>query len=664
MLLATALFLPAPAYAEEAADADTIVVKGQRIQAELSAWSTTTLDTADIRKQSVSDFDELLRFVPGMTVRDFGMGGVANGIVIRGFGNGGHGGDLGAVIDGIPLNEAMSHADGYVDLNIIVPLEVGAMTVYRGPVSALYGNYNRGGLLKIDTRKGGDYLNVDAGMGSFSTADLQLAGGRSGDGVQLNFAGQFLLSDGFRPNSDQERQTLAARLAFDVSPAINVAFSGRYHHADASSASYLTQEQFETDPYGMDANAMNDGAKKNFGTIRADVNLALSASTSLVTFAYLTRQDFTRWFSRPVNSTQWRQREESYERQIFGAGTSLNGSFDTAWTAAPISYVAGAELFRESTDFLFFDGLDNRRRMAPAANDRTTELNSVSAFAEVQAPMHRFLDVSLGLRADRFTGGCERRGPETGSDPCGDMNDVDRVSPKIGMRSEILPWLQLRAGWSEGFALPNNFVKYAVGGQALDANIFQQSEIGAKLSPIEGLALDVAAFRLSSTSEVRTVAPGLYENFGETLRKGVEGSIEWQMTPRLWLRSVYSYTQTEIQENADASLIGKAVAGVPNHAANIDATWSSIDKWSLAANWRYVGPYQVSAANTLRADAYDILDLALAYEGTAPFAYRAYLRVENVADTRFATSVSVIAGQTVLAPGAPRAVRAGIQITL
>ena len=47
-----------------------------------------------------------------MPVRDFGLGGVANSIITRGFGNGGQGGDLGAVMGGIPLNEAMSHGDG------------------------------------------------------------------------------------------------------------------------------------------------------------------------------------------------------------------------------------------------------------------------------------------------------------------------------------------------------------------------------------------------------------------------------------------------------------------------------------------------------------------------------------------------------------------------
>jgi len=661
--LGIALAFAGPARADEA-DNETIVVKGQLLDAETSAWSATTLDAKEIRREAVSDFDELVRLVPGMAVRDFGLGGVANSIVIRGFGNGGHGGDLGAVIDGIPLNEAMSHADGYVDLNVIVPLEVDDLTVFRGPVSALYGNYNRGGLLRITTRKGGDYVDLDGSLGSFSTGDMQAALGRSWDGGRLNLAGQFYLTDGYRPNSDQARQTLSGRAAFDLSPAVEFALSGRYHHADANSASYLTAAQFETDPYGIDPNVRKDGANKHFATLRADLSVALSDSISLVTFGYGTRQDFTRWFTRPVSPTAWRQREESYDREIFGAGTSINGSINTGWSEQPITYVAGAEIFRERTDFLFFDGLDRRRRTLPAANDRTTKLNSVSGFAELQAPVHRYFDLSLGLRGDSFTGGCSLNGPETGSDPCGELNDTKRLSPKIGARSQILPFLQVRASWAEGFALANNFVKYAVGGQVLDPNVFRQTEVGATLTPIDGMTLDVAAFRLNSSDEVRTVAPGIFENFGATLRKGVEASAEWQATPRLWLRGVYSHTKTKITENADAGLIGKEVAGVPRNVANVDARWTPVDGWTLGGNWRYVGSYQVNATNTAQADSYDLLDFVLSYDGTAPFRYRAYLRVDNVTDAQYATSVSIIGGQMLMAPGAPRSVRAGVQVSL
>ena len=112
------------AHAQSAPAADAmseVVVKGQVLRAEESAFTATVLSNEAIRQQAPADIDELFRSVPGMAVRDLQLGTVANSIVIRGFGNGGHGGDLGAVIDGIPLNEAMSHADGYVDLNVIDP---------------------------------------------------------------------------------------------------------------------------------------------------------------------------------------------------------------------------------------------------------------------------------------------------------------------------------------------------------------------------------------------------------------------------------------------------------------------------------------------------------------------------------------------------------------
>src|SRR5690606_26780083 len=103
-----------------------------------------TFSAAQVEELNISHTQALFDQVPGMSIRKLGLAGVADNIVIRGFGGGGHGGDLGAVIDGIPLNEAMSHADGYVDFNVVVPLEVESLTVYKGPVSALYGNYNRG----------------------------------------------------------------------------------------------------------------------------------------------------------------------------------------------------------------------------------------------------------------------------------------------------------------------------------------------------------------------------------------------------------------------------------------------------------------------------------------------------------------------------------------
>jgi len=639
---------------------DEVVVKGQLLRAQESAYSATVLDNVAIREQAFADVDDLFRFVPGMVVRDLQLGSVASNIVIRGFGNGGHGGDLGAVIDGIPLNEAMSHADGYVDLNTVVPLEIESFSVFKGPVSALYGNYNRGGLVDIQTRKSGDYAETDLSLGSYDTVDLQAAYGAAlTDTQQINFAGQLFRTDSYRPQSETHRGTFAGRWSAQVAPALQIALSTRYLQSQSDSASYLTEAQFRTNPRGIDPNTQNDGADKEFLTVRGDVNYQIDDALKLLTFAYTTQQDFTRWFSRPVNTTTWRQREETYDRSVFGAGTSLNGV--TALAAIPVSYVAGVETFRESTEYKFFDGLDHRRRVLPAQSNRETELNSISAFAEVRASVHPLAQLSLGLRADRFTGGCELRGAETGTDPCGALNQAEHASPKVGLSSQVTDWLQLRASWAEGFALPNGFVKYAIGGQPLDESVFRQTEIGMRFAAPGAFEFDIAGYRLKSRGEVRTVSPGVYENYGATLREGVEASARWTPVESFQLSAVYGVTDTEVEQNADARLLGLSVSGVPETSGSIEATFHPFSDWSINAFWRYVGEYEVDALNTLQAASYDLLDLGVAYTSRGERKYRVYARLDNVTEEKYATSVSVIGGQLLFAPGSPRTVRAGIQ---
>jgi iron complex outermembrane recepter protein len=639
---------------------DEIVVKGQLLRAEQSGFSATVLDAEQIREQGPGDIDELFDNVPGMAVRDFQLGGVANSIVIRGFGGGGHGGDLGAVIDGIPLNEAMSHADGYVDLNVITPLEIQSFTVTKGPVSALYGNFNRGGLVNIETRKSGDYLLTDFALGSNSLADAQAAFGAGiGDRQQVNLAAQYARTDGFRPQSDAERTTLSGRWAFEASPRVQLAVSGRYHTADADSASYLLRSQFLQDRDGIDPRVQNDGAQKDFATLRTDLNVSLNDSLKLLTFAYTTQQEFTRWFSRPVNATAWRQREETYDRRVYGVGSNLNGRH--AFLDDEISFTVGVEAFRESTEFQFYDGEDNRRRVSAALNDRESRLNSTSAFAEIDAPLHRLARLSLGLRADRFSGGCKLLGPETGTDPCGDLNDPQHVSPKFAIKSEFASWLQMRASWAEGYSLPNGFVKYSIGGQPLDETVFRQTEIGARVTAGEKFDFDVAAYRLTSDGEVRTVSPGVFENFGATKRRGIEASASWKPVDQLQLRAVYGFTDTEITENANAQLLGLEVAGVPEDSAEFEVQYSPLPDWAFSAEWRYVGQYAIDAPNLFRAESYDVIDATVGYrrEGARP--YRLYARIDNVTDEQYATTELLLGGVPAVAPGPERAVRVGVQ---
>lgn len=646
---------------EDPADLGRVVVKGQTLQGANAPFTATRFDPDEIREARVSHPQELFRFVPGMTVRDYGLAGVGDSIVLRGFGNGGHGGDIGFVIDGIPLNEAMSHADGYADLAVLVPLEIGAMTVHHGPVSAIYGNFNRAGLVAIETRKGGVYRSADLGVDSNMTLDAQLALGTAlARGTQgLNLAGQIHASDGFRPQSDYSRGTLAGRWFVELSPELELALSARGHRGDGNSAAYLTAEQFAQDPHGIDPRVQNDGADKDFATLRADLSWTLSPEMTALGFAYTTQQDFTRWFSRPVGPTDWAQREESYDRDVYGVGVNLNGRLPGP--AGAINWVAGIEAFGESTDYLFYDNLDYRKRVEPAVFDRNAELDSVALLGELEAPLHDLFKPWVGVRHDRFSGDCELNGPESTTQPCERMSSISNTSPKLGVRSDVAPGVQLRASYAEGFALPSNFTKYSSGAADLDPNQFEQTELGIYWRS-GSLSVDLAWYYLRSSDEFRTVAPGVYENFGSTVREGLEASVTWHATPDLVIGLTYGSAESEIRSNANAALVGNRVTGVPDYSATLGIAFSPLAGWGGSAVLRDVGNYAIDAANTLFDGAYTTLDLAVTFTRTGRFGYRVYVGIDNATDEEYFGNSFLSSGTQLVAPAPPRTCRVGVQI--
>ncbi len=660
--LATLLAAPPIAAADGAVTMEQVLVKGQALRGANAPFSTTTFDVEDVREKRISHPQELFRFVPGMNVRNFGLSGVVDAFALRGFGSGGHGGDVGIVIDGVPLNEAMSHADGYADLNVVIPLEIASMTIYRGPVSALYGNFNRGGLIAIQTRKAGAYRNADLSVASHTTVDAQAALGATlaGGTQSLNLAAQVFHTEGFRPQSQFDRGTLAGRWAIDLSPQVQVSLAARAHRGEGDSPAYLTRAQFDVDPTGKDPRAQNDGVDKDFAMLRGDLAWQVAPQVRLLAFAYGTQQEFTRWFSRPVSATNWAQREETYDRDVFGAGVNLNGQ--RAAGAGSLNWVAGVETFRESTAYGFYDGLAQRVRVNPAIYDRTVALNSVSLFGEVEAPLYRLFKPWIGVRHDRFTGQCRRNGAETGPEPCERLNAPSHTSPKFGVRSDVADGAQLRASWAEGFALPSNFIKYSAGAAGLKPNVFRQTEFGGAF---KGAAVraDLAWYRITSSNEFRTLAPGVYENAGATLRDGIEASLGWTPLADFDLTLIYGRMDSKIRANPNPVLVGKKVTGVPAHAVTIGAAYAPMAGWGGNATVRRIGSYPINADNSVTGGAYSTVDLAVTYAAARrALRYRAFLGVDNAADRRYFTSSFIAAGTQLVAPAPPRTYRAGVQL--
>lgn len=664
---AIALFLPLGVVAQASEpQLQELTVKGQTLQTSRAAYSVPTLSRDEIAAAHVSETEELWRNIPSMHVNNYQLSGVANSLILRGFSGGGHGGDVAATLDGITLNESMSHADGYFDLNVVVPLELEEVAVHQGPVSVLQGNFNRAGLVELRTRRSGEYKDIAVQAGSDATVDAQAALGlQLDDASQLFIAAQHARTDGARPDSSNDRSTLSARWQRQINADLNVAVSGRVHEAQGDSPSYLTFAQWQTDPQGKDPRVQGDGSQKHFKTLRLDVNYDLNTDTRLLAYAYGTQQDFVRWFTRPINSTTWRQREERYDRNVWGAG--LNVSSKAQWLGSPTQWTVGTETLRESTDYGFWDGLQNRQRQAAAEYDRNATLNNVAAFGQVAWQVNPLFQPSIGLRWDRFTGDCQRLGAETGGNPCTGMKTVSHASPKLGLASQVHEHVTLRTSWSEGFALPSNFAKYSLGAAHLDPNIFRQTEIGVQLRPSQNWWLDIAAYRMVSSQEIRNVGADVYENFGGTIRKGFEAQAIWTPMDALELRWIYGRAQSRVKHNGNPNLIGKQVTAVPTYTSTVQARWRVNSQWTIQGAVRSVGKMAVNADNTLWSQAYNVADVGVQYTLPAAWGLKdggLNLNVRNVANRDYASNTSVIGGTRLVAPGAPRTVMLGLNFSL
>lgn len=247
--------------------------------------------------------------------------------------------------------------------------------------------------------------------------------------------------------------------------------------------------------------------------------------------------------------------------------------------------------------------------------DRAYNIKTISLFGEVDYALHPLFKPWVGFRYDTFAGDVDNRDPGTTPSKNG-MNDYSHFSPKVGFHSQLHKTLDFRASYCEGFALPKDVEKFnsAVGNKETTV---RQYEVGLKYKPSNLLDADLAVFRIDTDGEVQEYPSGSgnFLNLGSTQRDGLELAV----TVRPWLPGLelfgdYTLMKTKITENADATMVGKKVTGVPNYTTNLGLRYKHSSGVNGRIKWRHVGQYYIDGANTATYSGYDVVDLSLGYE--------------------------------------------------
>ncbi|SFW25793.1 TonB-dependent receptor [Nitrosovibrio sp. Nv17] len=665
---------------------EPLVIKGQSLTVSKDQpFTVHVFDKDFIAERQVSNLENLFRETAGMEVRHLGYGSVASSTNLRGFSGGGHGGDIGFVVDGIPLNEASSHADGYADMGVIIPLEINAMRIFKGPVSALYGNFNRAGVVMLETRRSGKYAELDVRGGSFGTVDVQAAAGGNLYGVDINAAVQSFRSDGFRPGTDNQRHTGSLSLGYNITDKTRFTIAGRAHAGEAKTASVVTQAQYDNRHsqkafYARDPNVMNDSTDKDLYTLRGDLSHEITPNIKAVLFGYATTQTFRRSFTRLTNATTWQQRQEEYDRDVIGFGASINGRHDIL--KRPLTWTLGAERYEESTLYKYADALNNGQWTANTVTggvnggsgtlNRLLKTNYVSMFAQTEWALSPYFRPSFGIRKDLIDGWCKRRGLETrtgASAECGEMQNFDITTPKFGFRSTLWPkLLEARLSLSEGFALPSDAAKYTPGVN-VKPTTFRQMELGFTLTPGKMWMFDVAHYQIESKDEVALPNPALlnYVNVGRTKRIGTEAEVRFMPADWFEATAAIAHFNSRITESLQPHLIGADVTGVPKLMATFTGTVRPMEGLTVTAIGRIFGRYAINLPTATQPqafyDGYETVDLIASYEPKAqPWSIRQryFVQILNLTDHRYASSAGITSGVRTYNPAAPLTVLGGI----
>lgn len=594
---------------------DEIMIKGQSLKSKNSSAKVDIITNDEIKNLVIEQPLRILEQVSGINVIGYGQGGVADQFSIRGFAGGGHGGEAGVEIDGISLNEAEGHSDGYADLNVLIPLNLKKVSVYKGPSSALFGRFAQGGMISLETRKGGNYHNFKLTGGSYKTLDVQYAMGKTinlaktPEALKTNFAIQLYNTDGYIQKSGILKGNISGRVAYQISPKSEIALSLLGHRSEWDAPGYIPKEQYENKSTRNQPHHTyeNDGGSKLFLSERVDYSYNVTNNIKLLVFGYALQQNFTRYAK--FSYTSGGQRVNENTRNVFALGTSLNGN--TKLANKNFDWIVGGEFYTEKTARQRFS--TSFRRKLGQTQDRIYNIQSFSLYTQGELDLHKLFRPTIGLRFDIFDGSYANN--DIGQAPFkGSLQGLYHFSPKLGFRSTLVENFDFRANVSNGFSLPSgDYSENKYGNRSLKSIELWQYELGFVYSNKQNLHFDITGFILNTSREIleRPIGSGNYVNAGKTQRMGIEADAKVKIIEDLELKGTFTYTHTKITEGFINT--GKQLTQLPDIMFNLGATYTSPVGIGVNANFRKVADYFTDDENTFKAGGYNLANLKLFY---------------------------------------------------
>lgn len=579
------LLLSPLAWSQADESIEEVVVWGRSLQLLGSSDSASqgVAGYGDFSTRPLARVAELVEVVPGMIATQHSGPGKANQYFLRGI-NLDHGSDFSTYFDGMPVNfRTHAHAQGYMDLNFIIPEIIERVEFQKGPYFADTGDFSLAGSNAMTT-----YDSLDD-----SFTELTLG---SQDEIRLVTANSFQLSEGTLLAAFEHHQNDGH---FDLDQDVRK-YNGllKYSGLLAGIDSRITFSAYDSEWISTNQvpqRAVDSGLISRFGFIDPDLGgeshrYSLTGNfeihgwqLNLYASAYYMSliNDPTYFLNNPVDGDEFEQEDE---RRLFGG--SLRREIESELFGLAATHNIGMDLRYDDVNELNLFNTIGRRRVSSIREDEAQEF-SVGIFAETQIRLNARLRATLGLRADFYDFEVDALRPANSG------SDQDSLwQPNLGLAYRMTENLELYLNYGHGFH--SNDVRAAVNTIdpiTLEATAAQDvlvlgkgSEIGLRYDTLNGFNIAIAAFELRTDSELVFVGDaGTTEPSDPTSRQGIEINSFWEMSEE-W---VFDFS---------AAKTSGYFRGLPSNADSITDAHEEV----VAAGLTHVGNNGLTASLRLR----------------------------------------------------------------
>ena len=612
-----------------------------------SPANVSFLERKDLLQSNQSSITPILNKVPGVYMMQGGLN--TTKINIRGIGARAQyeTNRIKLYFNNIPLTTA----NGTSILNDIDLTTLSDVKVIKGPQTTQFGA-GLGGVIQLRSKfNSKDRVSSELISGSYNLLKQNYTLRTSDDTKSIQVTYNNLSSDGFRENSNYQRESYFLHSKWELSPESKLQFLGQVARLKAFIPSSLSRTDLEEDPSqaAFTWNQARGFESYTRGTFGINYSLQISEQIEQNTAVFTNFRDA--YEPRPF---------DILEENNLGIGIRHTSNFDFDFFGFASQLKVGGEFLRDDYEVSTFENLyeDNEGR-GSLQGDRLSDLSQIRQYIEgfttLDVNLSDRWNLRLGLATNKTSYEIDDKFSSPDNSQTGDFSYDQVWLPNIVSTYSFTDNQKIIGSISKGFSIPT-----------VEQSLTEEGRFNTDLKPEKGwnyelgykakwfdnkLLTELTAYYMNVENLLvaRRVAEDRFVgvNAGSTNHPAIEVSIRSNLNVDNWLNiqpfvnasfNFYEFDEFVDQEN---NYSGNELTGVPSQQLSAGIEAQAFKRIHFYFQTNAISEIPVNDANTVYAGAYAFSNVKLAYDLPLldSLSTRFNFGVNNMFNEKYAASV-------------------------